>query len=121
MLTASTSGLGEETFNYQWVSNDGKADSDIQSATAMTYTLQTADVGKYIKVRATVIVDNQSGLTFTSGPTAAVAAASNSPPTGAPVINGTVQVGETLTAGRVRDRRPERNEQRYVQVPVAFE
>ena len=37
--------------------------------------------------------------TLTSAGTAAVAARPNSPATGAPVITGTAQVGQTLTAG----------------------
>ena len=41
--------LGELT--YQWISDDGTDDSDIDGATDSTYTLVEADAGKSIKVR----------------------------------------------------------------------
>ena len=103
-LTADTKGIADEdgltnaSFTYQWVRNDGGSDSDIQNATASTYTIVTADVGKAIKVRVTFTDDATNEETLTSAATAAVAAKPNSPATGAPTISGTAQVGETLTA-----------------------
>ena len=104
-LTADTSGitdadgLDNATFAYQWVSNDGSTDTDIQDATGSSYTLGAADEGKTIKVRVSFTDDGGNDETLTSAATAAVAAAppTNSPATGAPTINGTAQVGETLT------------------------
>ena len=103
-LTANTKGIADEdgltyaSFTYQWVRNDGGSDSDIQNATASTYTIVTADVGKAIKVRVSFTDDATNEETLTSAATAAVAAKPNSPATGAPTISGTAQVGETLTA-----------------------
>ena len=57
-LTAGISGIMDEDglpaaaqFAYQWISNDGTDDSDIDGATDSTYTLVEADEGKTIKVR----------------------------------------------------------------------
>ena len=57
-LTASISAIMDEDgvpaaaqFAYQWISNDGTDDSDIDGATDSTYTLVQADAGKSIKVR----------------------------------------------------------------------
>ena len=56
-LTASTAdiedadGLGGGTFSYQWLASDGTTESDIQGATAASYTLVAGDAGKSIKVR----------------------------------------------------------------------
>ena len=55
-LTADTSGitdadgLNNVSYTYQWIANDGTTDTDIENATAATYTLVTADEGKTIKV-----------------------------------------------------------------------
>ena len=103
-LTADVSGVNDEdgltsvSYSYQWVSNDGTTDRDIQDATDSTYTLTDDDAGKTIEVRVSFTDDADHEETLTSAATAAVAAKPNSPATGAPTIDGTVQVGETLTA-----------------------
>ena len=103
-LTADTSGIADAdglsgaTFTYQWIANDGSADTDIQDATDSTYTLVADDEGKTVKVRVSFTDDAGNGETLTSTATNSVAARPNSAATGAPTINGTVQVGETLTA-----------------------
>ena len=103
-LTADTSdiadadGLSGATFTYQWIANDGSADTDIQDATDSTYTLVADDEGKTVKVRVSFTDDAGTVETLTSTATNSVAARPNSAATGAPMINGTVQVGETLTA-----------------------
>ena len=103
-LTADTSdiadadGLSGATFTYQWIANDGSADTDIQDATDSTYTLVADDEGKTVKVRVSFTDDAENVETLTSTATNPVAARPNSAATGAPTINGTVQVGETLTA-----------------------
>ena len=103
-LTADTSdiadadGLSGATFTYQWIANDGSADTDIQDATDSTYTLVADDEGKTVKVRVSFTDDAENAETLTSTATNPVAARPNSAATGAPTINGTVQVGETLTA-----------------------
>ena len=103
-LTASTSeiadgdGLTNVEFSYQWIRNDGNADTEIQGATGSTYELPDADAGNTIKVRVSFTDDAEYGETLTSEPTEAVAARANSSATGLPTIGGTARVKETLTA-----------------------
>ena len=103
-LTADTSGITDEdgltnvAFNYQWVSNDGNTDADIDGATASTYELSDDEVGNTIKVRVNFTDDRDNQESLTSEATAAVTARPNTPATGLPTISGTVQVDETLTA-----------------------
>ena len=87
-------GLEHATFAYQWLSNDGTSDTDIEGATDSTYELVAADEGKTIKVRVTFTDDGGTEETLVSEATDAV----NTAPTGLPAISGPVQVGETLTA-----------------------
>ena len=100
-LTADTSGVGDDdgltnaAFAYQWQA-DG---ADISSATSDTYTLADSDEGKAISVAVTFTDDAGNDETLTSAATTAVEAKANAQATGAPAISGTVQVGETLTAG----------------------
>ncbi len=97
VLTAVTAGLadvdGLGSFSYQWTRNG----SNIGGATASTYTLGDADVGQLIRV----VVSYTDGQGFTevstSAPAAAVGAV-NDPHTGSPVIEGTRQETQTLTA-----------------------
>ena len=78
-LTASVTGITDAgglngtTFAYQWVSNDGRDDSDIENATEATYTVATTDVGKTIKVRVTFRDDGDTEATLVSVATATVA------------------------------------------------
>ena len=103
-LTADVSGVNDAdgltsvSYTYQWVSNDGNTDTDIAGQTDSTYTLVAADVGKTIKVRVFFTDDAENAESLTSGATSAVATKPNTPAAGAPTIDGTVQVGETLTA-----------------------
>ena len=91
-------GLDNAGYSYQWIANDGTADTDIQRATASTYTLADADRGKTVKVRVSFTDDEGNEEMLTSDPTATVQYPDNTPATGQPTINGTAQVGETLTA-----------------------
>ena len=103
-LTADTADIADEdgldnaTFSYQWITNDGNADTDIAGETGSTYEVSDDDVGKTVKVRVSFTDDRNNEETLTSAATAAVAATPNSPATGLPTISGTVQVDETLTA-----------------------
>ena len=103
-LTADTSGISDAdgltnvSYSYQWIRNDGGSDTDIGGQTASTYTLVTADEGKTIKMKVSFTDDADNEETLTSAATAAVAVKPNTPATGAPVITGTAQVDETLTA-----------------------
>ena len=81
VLTADTSGildadgLGNVSYRYQWIRNDGNADADIAGATASTYELADADLGKTVKVKVTFDDDQGNQETLTSGETATVGAA----------------------------------------------
>ena len=86
--------MDNASFDYQWIADN----SDIQDATDPTYILTDADEGKTVRVRVSFTDDAGNEETVTSAATAAVAAKPNSPATGQPVISGTAQVGETLTA-----------------------
>ena len=78
-LTAGISGIMDEDglpaaaqFAYQWISNDGTDDSDIDGATDSTYTLVQADEGKSIKVRVSFTDNAKFPESLTSAATAAV-------------------------------------------------
>ena len=66
-------GLRGAKYFYQWMSNDGTADSDIAGAIGESYTIAAADAGRTIKVRASFTDDEGNGETLTSAATAAVA------------------------------------------------
>ena len=83
-LTASVDGIEDEdglenaTFAYQWLSNDGGADTDIAGATDSTYTPVPADAGKTVKVRVTFTDDGGARETRVSAATDPVAVAISS-------------------------------------------
>ena len=88
-----------QDFAYQWVRVDGLTATDIAGAMAPRYALADADVGKTIKVQ--VSFTDLAG--FSEGPLTSAATEQvlgDGPPgvPGKPTINGTAQVGETLTA-----------------------
>jgi len=85
-----TSGPGAIT--YQWKAN-GTA---IAGATASTYTLTQAEVGKTVTVTASYTDNGGNAEAVTSAATAAVANV-NDAPTGTVTITGTAKQGETLT------------------------
>ena len=78
-------GLSGATFEYQWMVDDGNAETDIAAATAAGYTPRESDVGKTIRVRVTFTDNNGTEETLFSAPTETVAAA-----TPAQVTNVTV-------------------------------
>ena len=97
-LTASASGITDSdglsgaSFAWQWIANDGNADTTITGATSVTYTLTSAEVGKRIKVRVTFSDDGGTRETLVSDLTAAVAAeipVVSIAPTTSPVTEGT--------------------------------
>ncbi|WP_328591695.1 FG-GAP-like repeat-containing protein [Prosthecochloris vibrioformis] len=96
-LSADISTLADEdglgTLSYQWYAGDGA----IGGATASTYTLTQAEVGKEIKVEVCYTDDEGMAESVTSSATAAVAKV-NDEPTGSVTIDGTVTEGQTLTA-----------------------
>ena len=94
---ADADGLSGTAFIYQWVSNDGDAETDIQGATGATYTVTSNDDGKSIKVKVSFTDEAGNAESLTSAATAVVEPKPNSPASGAPTIGGAVQVGETLS------------------------
>ena len=80
------------TYLYQWLRNG----AEIPEATDTSYTVVDADEGKTIKVKVSFTDDANNAESRTSAATVAVAPRPNSPPTGAPTINGTPQVRRTL-------------------------
>ena len=102
-LTADTSsiadadGLTNASYSYQWIANDGTADTEITGATDYTYTLVDADEGWTIKVQVSFTDDAGNEESLTSAATEEVEARPNTPATGVPAINCTAQVGEMLT------------------------
>ena len=103
-LTAGISGIADEDgltnpgFTYQWARNDGATDTDIQGATASTYTLTGDDEGRTITVTVNFTDAEGDPETLTSDPTGEVEAKPNTSATGLPTITGATQVGQTLTA-----------------------
>ena len=91
-------GLVSATFSYQWIANYGTAETEIAGATSSTYTLALDDVGNTIAVRVRFTDDYGFEETLTSEPTAAVIVRISSPASGLPIINGTAEVSNTLTA-----------------------
>ena len=79
-LTAVTTGildadgLTSVTYTYQWIRANG-TEADIASANSSTYTLDSADLGKTIKVKVTFTDDGGTPETLTSAATATVTAA----------------------------------------------
>ncbi len=73
-LTASTAGISDAdgwdnvTYSYQWLADD----AEIDGATSSTYTLQSSDNGKVIKVRVTFTDDRGFSESLTSAGTSAV-------------------------------------------------
>ena len=111
-LTATTSGIADEdgmtgaVFAYQWIRHDPATatDTDIEGATGSTYTVTSADEGKALKVRVTFTDDAGNEESVTSYAVIASPAPTrtrepaNSAATGAPGIEGSAVVGQTLTA-----------------------
>ena len=101
-ITANTSEIGDlngidkATYSYQWVRNDGNADTDIPQATSPQYILASADQGKAVAVRVSFTDDVGFAETVTSSYTAAVGALSNQPASGAPIIQGVGSDGTYL-------------------------
>ena len=99
-LRADTSGISDAdglnnvSYSYQWAA-DG---SDIAGAAGSMYTLADTDEGKTISVTVNFTDDAGNEESLTSTATEAVAPKPNTPATGQPVISGTAQVAETLTA-----------------------
>ena len=71
---ADSDGLDNVTFRYQWVSNDGASDTDIQDATGSSYTLTSSEEGETVQVRVDFEDDQGNSESLTSTATDPVAA-----------------------------------------------
>ena len=87
---ADADGLG--SFTYQWQRNG----IDVGGATSATYTLGDTDVGALIRV-AVSYTDGQGFAESSTSATVPIAGV-NDPHTGTPVVDGTRQETQTLTA-----------------------
>ena len=105
-LTADASGIVDEDglendeVSFQWSAYDNATGLYLLRMIELegTYTIEPRDVGMAISVIAIFTDDRGNTESLESAPTEPVAAAANTPAAGAPVIIGTAQVGETLTA-----------------------
>ena len=125
---ADEDGMTGAAFAYQWIRHDPATatDTDIEGATGSTYTVTSADEGKALKVRVAFTDDagNEESVTSyaviasppvqqaepkepgedKSGPRGSIGGSvellppANTPATGAPGIDGSAVVGQTLTA-----------------------
>ncbi|HEX4458524.1 MAG TPA: hypothetical protein VIA18_11175, partial [Polyangia bacterium] len=98
-LTASAATNDTDaTINYQWEKSSSAAFTSFTNVgtNSANYVVQTADAGAFIRVVATTSdPDNSQSATVTSQVTAVIEAA---PTVTTPVITGTAQEGQTLTA-----------------------
>ena len=96
---ADADGMETAVFRYQWLAATDFATLEFHGENSPTYTLAPLSEGLAIKVKVSFTDDRGHSETLTSAATEAVIAAEpNSEPTGLPTIDGTPQVGETLTA-----------------------
>ncbi len=93
-LTADVSGITDAngltgvSYSYQWIANNGTADTDLQDATASAYTPSVSDVGKTIKVKVSFTDDANTDESLTSVATTAVAATVPTAPLSLTVATG---------------------------------
>ena len=85
---ADEDGLGDVSYSYQWIANDGTADTEIDDATESTYTPSVSDVGKTIKVEVSFTDDGDNQESQTSLATEAVAATVPTAPHSLTVTSG---------------------------------
>ena len=93
-LTADVSGITDAngltgvSYSYQWIANNGTADTDLQDATTSAYTPSVSDVGKTIKVKVSFTDDANNDESLTSVATTAVVAAVPTAPLSLTVATG---------------------------------
>ena len=91
---ADADGLTTPNYTYQWIRVDGTDEADLTASTAATYTMNNADLGKTLKVRASFTDDAGNAESRTSAPTATVEY-------GAPTaLSVTVGVGQVVLVWR---------------------
>ena len=104
---ADADGLDAAIFEYQWVSNDGNADTDIAGATDSTYTIVPGDRGMTIKVRVSFTDGAGNQESLTSEPTGRVGdpgICDRTPAVMAAIVAGMTGVGECSEVSETRLR-----------------
>ena len=94
--TAAVANDSDATVSYQWQVNHGSGFVNIAAATSLSYVVQEADEGGTLQIVATSTDTDGSGTSATSTATSAVI--DISPTLSTPVISGTAQQGQTLSA-----------------------
>ena len=87
-------GIGNASFAWQWLANDGATEAAVADATASTYTVAPADAGRTLKVRVTFTDDKGTAEVLTSAPTEPVAAVAPDAPGGLAVATAEGRQGE---------------------------
>ena len=104
---ADADGLDAAIFEYQWVSNDGNADTDIAGATDSTYTIVPGDRGRTVKVRVSFTDGAGNRESLTSEPTGRVGApgiCDRTPAVMAAIVAGMTGVGNCSEVSETRLR-----------------
>ena len=104
---ADADGLDAAIFEYQWVSNDGNADTDIAGATGSTYAIVPGDRGRTIKVRVSFTDGAGNDESLTSEPTGRIGASGicdRTPSVMAAIVAGMAGVGDCSEVSETRLR-----------------
>ena len=104
---ADADGLDAAIFEYQWVSNDGNADTDIAGATDSTYTIVPGDRGRTVKVRVSFTDGAGNRESLTSEPTGRVGApgiCDRTPAVMAAIVARMIGVGDCSEVSETRLR-----------------
>ena len=104
---ADADGLDAAIFEYQWVSNDGNADTDIAGATDSTYTIVPGDRDRTVKVRVSFSDGAGNEESLTSEPTGRIGAqgiCDRTPAVMAAIVAGMTGVVECSEASETRLR-----------------
>ena len=104
---ADADGLDAAIFEYQWVSNDGNADTDIADATDSTYTIVPGDRDRTVKVRVSFTDGAGNRESLTSKPTGRVGASGicdRTPAVMAAIVAGMTGVGDCSEVSETRLR-----------------
>ncbi len=100
-------GLDAASFEYQWISNDGNADTDIAGATDSTYTIVSGDRDRTVKVRVSFTDGAGNQESLTSEPTGRVGApgiCDRTPSVMAAIVAGMTGVGDCSEVSETRLR-----------------
>ena len=104
---ADADGLDAAIFEYQWVSSDGNADTDIAGATDSTYTIVPGDRGRSVRIRVSFTDGAGNDESLTSEPTGRIGAqgiCDRTPAVMAAIVAGMTGVAECSEASETRLR-----------------